>query len=208
MKRSNLISITLMLFLVIANRSFGQNADKGFIGISAGPTIPLGNFASPQGGYATTGAQLNLFTMGYKFADNIGFSLNWFGAALPIGGNGGTWGYGGITLGPLIAIPSETVEFDLRPMIGLTDALWLPTSVGSNQTLGQSYAVYTLGLDLGATIRFNVSHKMAIIFNADYFSSKPEFNVSTGFGGESSPTQFTQKISAISITFGIAWRLR
>ena len=69
---------------------------KGYIGISLGPSIPLGDFSNPSSGAAKTGLHLNLVNFGYLITDNVGIAAIWFGAANPVSEiSWNPWSYGG-----------------------------------------------------------------------------------------------------------------
>ncbi|MCH7398848.1 porin family protein [Belliella sp. DSM 107340] len=171
------------------------NFDKrrGYIGLTIGPSFPLGDFGDPSNGLAKTGLQINLVNFGYLFSDNFGIAGSWFGAANPIDANGiDPWSYGGLMIGPLLSLPvSETVDFDFKPMIGYA-ATTIP-NVGSGTQTSASYAY-----SLGTQVRIHVGPKFSLIISADYFSTKPEFE---NYNVE-------QKIGTINLGFGGSFRLR
>jgi hypothetical protein len=191
-RRTFLLVCTLPVAL--ATHSLAQDNDKAFVGISFGPSIPLGNYASTVGGYAKTGFQVDVATAGYKFSDNFGVCVNWYGAANAIGNSGGYWGYGGVAVGTMITLPAGPVGFDFRPMVSLSDALYAPSDDDASST------VFALGFDIGATVRYDISRRIALLLNADYISSKPTSALTTA------PPGFQQQMSAVGVTFGIAFR--
>ena len=65
--------------------------------------------------------------------------------------------------------------------------------VGLNPKQSLSFA-----LNVGTLFRINVGKKVALLLNADYFSTKPEFK----------DFEFSQKIGTISLGFGAAYRLK
>ncbi len=177
----------------IDNKRSDSEKRKGFIGLSIGASIPVGDFADKLDGLAETGLHLNLINFGYLFSENFGVSATWFGAANPIDAYGiDPWSYGGIMVGPLLSFPlSEKVDWDFRPMIGYS-VTTLP-DVGWGIEQGSSFA-----LNIGTIFRINVGEKTALLLSADYFSTKPEFK-DYGFG---------QSIGTISFGFGVAYRLK
>ncbi len=179
----------------ITKESFDSNAErrKGFIGLSLGVSIPVGDFADKADGLAKTGIQLNLINFGYLFSENFGITATWFGAANPIDADGyDPWSYGGIMAGPLLSFPlSQKVEWDFRPMIGYS-VTTLP-DIGYGIEQASSFA-----LNIGTVIRVNVGTKVSLLLSADYFSTKPTFK---DYG-------FEQSIDTISFGFGVAYRLK
>ena len=106
---------------------------RGYIGISLGLSIPLGDFAKKENfafGTGLTGPektsvglQLNLVNFGYLFSEHLGISAAWFGAAYNRKSNRGyeldPWSCGGIMVSPLFSFDvSEKVEWGLTPMLG------------------------------------------------------------------------------------------
>lgn len=172
---------------------FNSERRKGFIGLSIGTSIPVGDFADKSDGLAETGIQLNLINFGYLFSENFGISATWFGAANPLDADGyDPWSYGGIMAGPLLSFPlSEKVEWDFRPMIGYS-VTTLP-DIGWGTEQASSFA-----LNIGTVFRVNVGNKVSLLLSADYFSTKPEFE----------DHGFEQSIGTISLGFGVAYRLK
>ena len=166
---------------------------KGYIGLSVGLSIPIGDFADKSDGFAETGLQLNLINFGYLFSDNIGITATWFGAANPLGADGyDPWAYGGLMAGPLLSFQlSEKVEWDFRPMIGYSVTTLPDIGFGTEQASSFAY-------NIGTVFRINIGSKIALLLNADYFSTKPEFI----------DYDFKQNIGTISFGFGVAYRLK
>lgn len=166
---------------------------KGFIGLSLGASIPIGDFADMSSGLAKTGIQINLINFGYLFSENFGITATWFGAANQLNTDGlDPWSYGGIMAGPLLSFPlSQKVEWDFRPMIGYS--LTTVPNIGFGAEQGSSFA-----LNIGTVFRINVGSKTSLLLNADYFSTRPEFK---DYG-------FEQSIGTISLGFGVAYRLK
>jgi len=192
-----LVGITTSLFAQDSGR-------KGFIGISMGPSIPVGDFAdksftSANAGFAKTGATFNLVNFGYKFGQNFGIVGSWFGSAnnVDIQGVDGTWSYGGLMGGPMLSMPvSDRIDFDLKAMIGFASARLKIKDNGETSGTGA-------GFQFGGTLRYNFSEKWCMVINADYFASKQKFDKL-----DPSTDNFNQNIAAINLTFGVAYRLK
>lgn len=190
MKKTTTLLLGLILSLSVA---FAQDGNrKGFIGLSLGPSIPLGDFK--EDGMANTGLNLTLVNFGYLFSENIGIAGSWFGAAHNIdvsslGLYDGMWSYGGLMAGPLFSTPiSEKVDFDLKGLIGY--------SVSKMELEGYEFDGTGFAYSVGAGLRFNFSPKWAFLLNADYWGSpnKGDF--------------MDRKIEVINTTVGIAYRLK
>lgn len=180
-----------------------QDIDKGFIGIAAGPSIPTSNFAdksstNPKAGFATNGFVLDLATFCHKITNNFGICANWFGEVCkqdntnnPNGDISANWTFAAINAGPSISVNAgKIVEFDLRPMVGLADAIYDQPGASVNNIS------YAFSYDLGGTLRINPLKKITIIVNADYFSVNPKFK----------DAGFQQQITTLGISFGLGWR--
>ena len=168
---------------------------RGYIGLSIGPSIPVGEFADISNGVAKTGIQLNLVNFGYLFSENFGIAAKWFGAANPVDAEGiDPWSYGGLMTGPLLSFQvADKVEWDFHPMIGYCVAMLPDLGTGYVSEYDGSFAY-----NIGAAFRFNVGNKVALLVGADYFSTKSVFQ----------DNHIEQKIGTLSFDFGVAFRLR
>ena len=166
---------------------------KGYIGLSMGAAIPLGDFSNSTFGDTDTGFQINLVTFGYLFSDHLGICAAWTGGSNYINYfSYSTWGYGSLMAGPLLSTHiSNKLELDLRPMIGFSSASYPFSEHEPEYTLSFAYSIGTL-------LRINVGRRIALLVNADFFSTKPNFEY----------YDIEQKISVFNIGGGIAYRLR
>jgi hypothetical protein len=180
----------------------GNLLKRGFIGLSFGASIPIGDFADESNGLAKTGVQINLINFGYLFKKNVGIAATWFGAANPIDyDNAEPWSYGGLMVGPLFTFAlSEKVEWDFRPMIGYSviNSPEFNFNDGFPQFTFPSEQASSFAFNIGTVVRFNVGNKVSLLLSADYFSTKPEFE----------DLNFEQQIGTISFGFGVAYRLK
>jgi hypothetical protein len=190
-------NLALILIVLICTISFGQTNDqnqsitrKGFIGLGLGFNIPIGNYAKITDGGAKTGAQLTLINFGYLFSDRIGLTATWFGASNPIAGVSSIymWSYGGILAGPLFSFPlSKKIEWDIKPMIGISWASILNTNLPVS---------YSLGLNIGTGLRFNISRLIALTLDVDYKIGNYQWSIGH------------QTISTIGVKGGLVFRLK
>ncbi|WP_423128447.1 outer membrane beta-barrel protein [Gaoshiqia sp. Z1-71] len=193
-------AMCLLVLIALSVGLFGQGTErKGYIGLSLGPAFPVGDFAGKsvdEGGFAKIGLNLCLVNFGYKFGENFGIAGLWSGSAhnFDMYGIDGDWAYGSLMAGPMMSMPlSGRVDLDLKWMVGLVSARFEPNDFGKEDGEG-------FGWDLGASLRYHFTEKWSLLVNADYFSAKPKFKT---YGVESE-----QKISAINVHIGIAYRLR
>ncbi len=168
---------------------------KGYIGLSLGASIPVGEFADITSGLAKTGLQINLVNFGYLFSENIGICGTWFGAANGLNAKGyyyDPWSYGGILVGPLLSFQvSEKVECDFKPMIGYSVTTLPDFGIGTESSTA-------FALNVGTLIRFNVAKRITLLFTADFFYTQPEFIYFSVY----------QNIATISIGSGVAYRIK
>lgn len=189
--------IILLLVVLSANLFAQSNERKGFIGITLGPSMPIGDFGNQSlsnfnAGFAKTGLNISLINFGYRFGTNFGIAGTWFGAANPVNINNvtATWSYGSLMVGPMLTFPiNKKLDFDLKGMIGYVSAKMDLDNFGETSLTG-------VGFDFGTALRYNFSERWCLLFNADYFSSN------------SKSDDGKQKIAAINLAFGVGYRLR
>ena len=184
---------------------------KGYIGLTMGASIPLGDFgdnsfSNADAGFAQTGFNLTLVHFAYKFSENFGMAASWMGTAhiakipsfydpdMGIGyeSDEGMWSYGSLFVGLLASVPAtDKLYFEFKPMIG-----YVVASISEFNVFVEDQQAEALGFDLMATTRYNFNEKWCALFNIDYFTAKPEFDY------------FKQSISSLNINVGLAYRLR
>ncbi|RZA08752.1 MAG: hypothetical protein EOO68_01615 [Moraxellaceae bacterium] len=197
--------IAVVLLAAGTTTAFAQSDDrrKGFIGISIGPSIPVGDFGKENkdvpGLKTGAGAHLNLVNFGYRFSDRIGIAGKWFGGSNTLQVDGKVledidpWSYGGMMAGPMVAIPlSEKIELDFRPMIGYSITQY--PKYKDEPTLNSDAS---LAYSLGANIQFNIASRFGIHAMLDYFHTKAQYKNIKGY---------EQKISTITPAVGLVYR--
>jgi opacity protein-like surface antigen len=223
--------------IFLTSTAFSQETRKGLIGISLGPSIPLSEYADNDGdnedaGFALTGLHLN-FNFSYKFNENLGVAALWTGNAHPVDVDemvdlfwsidpslnweveSEAWSSGALMGGLLVSFPSDQVDFDIKALIGYSTS----TIPNIDVTASDGFSIATIkqneastlafAVNLGAGLRYNVSEKIALTLNLDYFSTKPEFEVSTTSNfGASSNDDIEQQMNMMNISFGIGYRLK
>ncbi len=229
--------IIIFAFVAIVNPCFGQQKSatvektsykkahatsknevprrRGYIGITVGPSIPLGDFAKKENfqfGSGLTGPektsvglQLNLINFGYLFSNHLGLSAAWFGAAYNRSSNRAyeldPWSCGGIMVGPLLSFDmSEKVEWGLTPMLGRS----VCSGMGESTTKPQLEQSAGLVFNMGSVHRFHVSKNFSLLLTANFFFSKLKF----GDWTQMAPVAREQPIKALSLGFGLAYRIK
>jgi len=227
--------IVLTLFLLTGTKCLSQ--DKGYIAISLGPSIPIGDFASKDAnnnsaGWATTGAIFDI-SFAYKLGRNFGLSALLRGQANGIdndafaselakqaGGNwtvdSKAWSIGGLMFGAYGSFPiSDKVSFDTRAMIGFLNATSPELNVTLNGSGGaawvkqSSVSATSFSYLIGGGFKFDVGHKICLIANLDYLGAKPEFrDVEVTSSAGGAPNKSTFSQGFGAINFGFGIGLR
>lgn len=207
--------------------------DKGYVAVSLGPSVPLGDFASDsfsnqKAGLARTGVFLEA-TGGYRVVPAFGIMGTIRAAANPVDAQaladalassvGGTvrvearpWSTSSVMLGIFTAIDlSDNIVLEARLQGGLGVASSPEVSVDASgskvKETSASGAAFTLAL--GGGLRFGLSERLCLLTSIDYQAMEPEFT-----GGESTGSMGTQKLQAfkqpmswLSIGIGLGVRL-
>ncbi|WP_134091078.1 outer membrane beta-barrel protein [Olivibacter sp. XZL3] len=185
---------TMMIIFTLITLSLNAQEPKrrGYIGISLGPSFPMGEFKNE--GMANTGLNLSLINFGYFFSEHVGIAANWYGGAHNIdvsylGLSDGMWYYGGLLAGPLFSIPiSEKVDFDSRLQIGY--------SVANMKLEGYKVDGTGFAYNVGIGIRTHLAEKWSLSFNVDMLSANNKGDY------------MDRKIQTIQPTVGLSYRLR
>jgi len=223
-----ILSFVVLTTIVLSTQA--QNT-KGYIGLSLGPSIPLGEFASKDAdndaaGWAKTGAIFDI-SFAYKLGDgNFGISGLLRGQSNPtdaqslanelanqVAGVNWTvesagWGIGGLMFGGFGSFPiSEKASFDTRVMIGFLSASSPEITVtgsgpgGTDWFKQSSASANSFAYLLGAGFKFDIGKKLYLLTNLDYLGAKPEFNNVETIASDGSREKSTWSQSMGSINF-------
>jgi len=200
--------ICVLLALIAWFQSAAQDKErietKGYIGLTMGPAIPLGNFASndfnnEKSGLAKTGVNLTLINFGYRFGKHFGVSAAWLGAAHAVETEGmvfqssNPWSYGSLLAGGLYSKNIGTAFFDGRFMIG-----YAVTSNPDLNYLLETESTTSFAYIAGIGIRPRIGNRFTLNFTADFFHTKPSFE----------ENNFEQSISSLFINGGFCYLLK
>jgi hypothetical protein len=218
--------LNLIILTAVALNTQAQY-QKGHIGLSMGPSIPLGDFASKNidnsnSGFANTGAFLDI-SFAYKLGyGNFGLTALLRGQSNPINAQAlvnemaqpiiveanwienTSWNLGGLMFGGFGSFPiSQKISFDTRAMIGFLRTTSPETTVTfpglSKIIIKQSVSATSFAYSMGIGFRFELGEKLDLLTNLDYLGSNSEFkNVAT---------TFNQSIKTINLSIGIALKL-
>jgi hypothetical protein len=152
------VLLLLLLFAVVilsAMQSFAQDS-KGYIGVSLGVALPMGDFADG----ADAGLELGLINFGYRFNETWGATLNWGASAHESSDDEEiTLGVGYLAIGPMISFGG----LDIKPQYAFVSAV--AEGYGEKITLDSES-----GFILGATYNFSLGGNWGIAANADYLN--------------------------------------
>lgn len=210
------------------------------LGVSI-PTGNFGsdNFNNNDAGFATSGAVFDI-SFGYKFRPNLGVTAVWRGQANGIDagtyaqslanyfGSGSVsietsaFAIGGIMAGLYGSIPiADNLSFEPRALVGFSSArLPAMTTVAYNSsgtkliTWFQDQAeTVTFSYIIGVGAKLNVSMKICLLFNVDFYGAKAEWeNVREISVGHITGTteirkyDYKQNFSTVNISAGLGLR--
>ena len=236
MRKPALILLGMLLATALSAQGVTQKKEKlkrGYIGISVGPAIPLGEFGSTDinsehSGFAKTGVSLQLINFGLRLNKNFGIAAMWSGAAFNVDEEAmkrnaglGTlvldsdpWAFGALMGGLFVSIPSKVLDVDFRVMFGLGYGKTPEINIYGNADGGfislkqESDASNSIAYSLGLGLRFNVARSVSLNLLFDFVGSKQEFEVNMYSGGNYLATnKFEQPMNFLTITGGIGIRL-
>ena len=183
---------------------FAQDKN-GHVGISLGPSIPIGDLSSKDydnasAGWANTGGIFDI-SFAYKLGKgNFGITALLRGQANPYDAQAyanelanqlsgvvwtvdtKAWGIGGLLVGGFGSVPiSPKTNFESRAMIGFLTAVSPEITVTAIGTGGAAWArqssatATSFAYMIGAGFSLDLGNNMFLLSNLDYLGSKPEF---------------------------------
>lgn len=230
MKKILLSTFTLFLFcaIAIAQEPKTENVQKNFIVLTAGPSFPMGHFASTdlnsESGMAKTGFTIDL-KYGHQINKVFGFGMQTVYGRYAVdrtyvnevpGVDVKAWEYAGVLVGPMLSTSlAPKVNFDFTAYSGVAFANTPQISYG-----GQVYAENdwstTVPVKVAADFRFHLGNTAFLFTGANYTYMRPKFNVKTmnindgeDGGGSGSGTHiesFHQVISVFGLNAGVGIR--
>lgn len=199
--------ISLLILLIVCTMLYGQN-EKGYVGVSIGPTFPLKYFAdnninNANAGFAKTGLNINAFAI-FKILKELGIialirvqnnqvDFDALNAQLQTqfsnkGANG--WRVDGFMLGVLGSFGSiDLIVFEPKVMIGIMNTS--TPSFKSNSVEYFASSAFSIAEIIGAGIRFKINDKVFFLINADFLNTKCR----------------SQKISTFNLELGLAFKI-
>jgi len=201
------------LILFAAFQAYSQETVKfrrGYVGISLGPTIHTGSPSGPMVvvpvSYGTSssyqlpetpllqpgsvGLTIHLVDAGYTFGKNWGIALKWQGGAYVEELNEEVFvsNFGMIMIGPMYSVQLQDDLFlDIKVRTG---RMYAGHSFEGNGRGSQS-ELFSMGLEAGATLRYNFANRWASINNLEFQNQFNNFK--------------HERINRINITSGVAF---
>jgi hypothetical protein len=224
-----------LLLLLFSMVTYCQAQDKGYIGLSVGPSFPMGDYGSSSinnehAGLAETGLMIDL-SFGYKLGKNFGIAALVRGQSNPIDEDAfdifslyglsytiqaDAWSLGNYMVGGYLSVPvtEGKISFDSRVLVGVANA----TSPELTITISDGYSTEwvrqnsesgtSFAFLLGAGFKFNVGPKICLLTNIDYSSTDAEMDVtSTSSQGDVETGKIEQTMATFNISVGFGIRL-
>ena len=209
-----LVRFALLLLSLVADVALAQGEDRGgllqrrdrrgFIGLGIGPSVPFAGFAKASAvvegtGRAVAGYNSTFANLGYRFRPRFGVAaaMSYGQYDIESGGGDDWWEIATLTIGPMYSRPlGDRAALDLKGMLGM---IALTPVVDSYETEARTGA--GLGVDMRATIRYDVFERWAVFAEGGLQASRVSFpsEVSTSYGA---------LISGLGVAYRPAWRGR
>lgn len=218
------------LALLLAASALAQ--DNGYVAVSLGPSIPLGDFASDsfsneKAGLARTGVLFEA-SGGYRLAPHFGLMGTIRSAANPVDAQaladalaasiGGTvrvearpWSTASVMLGIFTAIDlseSTVLEARLQGGMGVSSSPEVTVDASGTKVKETSANGAAFTMAVGAGLRFGLSERLCLLTSFDYQAMEPQFTGGQlkGPSGTEELKDFKQPMSWLSIGIGLGVR--
>ncbi len=185
----------LVLILFGSSLSAQTKERKGYLGIVIGPSFPISDFATNSfsteyQGIPKLGYSDSFIDFGYLFGKNIGISASVAYTQYLIDNSTSDlwWGIASITAGPMFSLPlSEKFFIDIKANAGIVFANFIIDEILYSE-FGRGIGI---GIDLRASLRYNVYRRWYVMAESGYLSSNQSFmddskrkiqNINLGFG--------------------------
>jgi hypothetical protein len=218
MKKIMLIIAALICINIPANSQLQktQASKKFFLTAAAGPSFPVGDFASKnisneQAGFAKTGFNINL-NFGYQQTENFGFvaSLLYSKHLMDVSSlqsmglpaiTADHWQSYGIMVGPMLTLPvNDKIKTDFKILAGVTNVNAPVMGYAGDVVMSEQWSA-AFAMQLAVDMRYYVSNNFFLIANIDYNAMRPKFKITDANGNSSGSA--TQQVSDLPVTVGI-----
>lgn len=179
MKKLLVLFIPLISFICANSQSLeGKSYQNGYIGISFGPSFPVGNFGSDvknydpddetMNGFAKAGINVSLMDLAYYFYENYGLQVSMKYSAYEnreYDYDSDYWYNTAYLAGPVIFIPIEqNLGLELKPKAGFA----------KTTKKDEAFSESGFAMDIGTFIRYDYSDKWRMYGGANFFYSEPD----------------------------------
>jgi len=179
MKKLILLFIAIISFMYAVSQSPGEkNYQNGYIGISFGPSFPVGNFSSDvknydpddetMSGFAKAGVNVSVLDLAYYFHEYYGLQVSMKYSAYEnreYDYDSDYWYNMSYLAGPVIFIPIEpSLGLELKPQAGFA----------KTTKKDEAFSESGLALDIGAFLRYDYSDNWRMYGGAGFFYSEPD----------------------------------
>lgn len=179
MKKLLILFIPLISFVYGNAQSIKErNYQNVYIGISFGPSFPVGNFGSDvknydpddetMSGFARTGINLHILDAAYYFHTNYGIAAAWNYSAYEnreYDYDSDFWYNMAYLAGPVFFIPiEESLGLELKPKAGFAQTT----------RKDEDFSESGLALDIGALFRYDYSDKWRLYGGANFYYAEPD----------------------------------
>lgn len=224
--------LTFAFIFVCLSNCIAQNSEPkksfkhSFIGFTAGPSVPLGqfsntNFYGKESGFADQGMSYNL-NLNLLLGKHAGLGLLISSYSNPVNeselkkgytqtGIGevslstSNWKVTGIFLGVITSFPEGgRFAFNMRAMPGFAFCASPEINVavqGGNSATQESLKQITFAFDLGLMLSYNLSKSFGVLAGADFIAASPKFD----YLYASSSDELRQKMNVFNLSGGIAY---
>ena len=210
----------LAFFVFCGSCLFAQSE----LAISAGSSIPVGDFSSTEGGVAQPGFVGTLFYVHAPHEerklrtaamvryqsnsiDKTAFAKILAGSTV----SATNWTSISVLIGPVLKLKvSEKSAFEPRFLLGYTAATSPDVTItsGASSVKIKSDNAGTFGVVLGTDFKLMVSKRASLIAGIDYFSANPKFTLGASGSGGNASNDATQQMSALNISVGMSFKLK
>ena len=151
-----------LLFITVlalfATNTISAQESKGYVGVSFGASIPMGDF----GKESKTGIDVGFINAGYRFNETWGATLNWGATTNSFKEGSGSVGIGYLAIGPMISFG----DFDFKPQYAFSSAVSkIDGSSDIDVDLENSWII-------GTTYNYALSSNWGLAGNLDFFTFK------------------------------------
>jgi len=214
MKKISFSIVMLLVFDVLAiAQTTNENPEKNFVSFTAGPSFPLGEFASKstnniQAGLAKTGYVIEL-KFAHQFDELFAVTSSAAYALYAIDHskiNDGTasikpWEYYSFLIGPMITGNiSKKIVLDMAALTGYA-YINAPKVNVNNEVVSKKNNTNAIPLKFAVDFRFLFTQKAYFFSGINYLYMRPNFNTTV----QSQDISFKQQMNTIGINVGIGF---